>query len=425
MHLLRCLVCGLTLTVVLFDPAPLRSQRVRFPGAPNPAAVTPPAPVTLGTPTATPFDPYALGPSISTVPVIPPSGLQTPVPTFQPPPIVQGPLVIQGGPLAGANVAPALPPPALPGQAYPSTSPPAIFPDGLFSGWNSNSPWLSPFGAATAPPPYERLFEDFFLRYTWLYAEPALSNRNSLEQNDVEMATSMVFPGFFDTNSEIRITPGFILTLLHGPWPAAAPVGLSQGLPNRTYSAYLDSHFRPQVTPVLGGELNARVGVYTDFEHVTRHSIRVTGRGLVLVKLTPTATLKGGVEYINRVDLKMFPAGGVLWEPNPQRRWDIYFPRPKLANYATTIADTEIWWYVGAEYGGGSWTIKHPDISVSDRIDINDIRAFLGFDFTRPSGFTGFVEGGYVFEREIIYVSSVVPDLKIDDTFMLRAGFIW
>jgi hypothetical protein len=327
--------------------------------------------------------------------------------------------------LTGANVAPALPPPAFPGQAYPSTSPPAIFPDGLFSGWNSNSPWLNPFGSATAPPPYERLFEDFFLRYTWLYAEPAPSDRNSLEQNDVEMATSMVFSGFFDTNSEIRITPGFILTLLHGPWPAAAPVGLSQGLPNRTYSAYLDSHFRPQVTPVLGGELNARVGVYTDFEHVTRHSVRVTGRGLVLVKLTPAATIKGGVEYINRVDLKMFPAAGVLWEPNPQRRWDIYFPRPKLANYATTIADTEIWWYVGAEYGGGSWTIKHPDISASDRIDINDIRIFLGFDFSRPSGFTGFVEGGYVFEREIIYVSSVVPDLKIDDTFMLRAGFIW
>ena len=117
-------------------------------------------------------------------------------------------------------------------------------------------------------------------------------------------------------------------------------------------------------------------------------------------------------------------------------RWDIYFPRPKLANYATTIANTEVWWYVGGEYGGGSWTIQHPAgtaffagfpvaiPAVSDRIDINDIRVFLGLDFTRPSGFTGFVEGGYVWRREIVYVSAV-PDLELEDTFMLRAGFIW
>ena len=52
----------------------------------------------------------------------------------------------------------------------------------------------------------------------------------------------------------------------------------------------------------------------------------------------------------------------------------------------------------------------------------------MGIDFTRPSDLTGFVEGGYVFEREIVYVDgfSTTPfKFNMKDTFMVRAGVIW
>jgi len=136
-------------------------------------------------------------------------------------------------------------------------------------------------------------------------------------------------------------------------------------------------------------------------------------------------TIKGGVEYIDRNDLKLLPAGGVLWEPSPKTRFDISFPRPKLAKYFTTLGANEVWWYVGAEYGGGAWYVRDMGGNpYTGPIDINDYRAFAGLDFTRPSGLTGFVEGGYVFEREIFYVA-VQNVFPLEDTFMLRAGLIW
>ena len=317
-------------------------------------------------------------------------------------------------------------PPTLSGPPYPATGPPAVFPNGIFpnSTWTPGS-WMGGVigGAAVSPPPYQRLFEDFFIRATWLEGNPSPANFTELQQLDFEAATSLVVPGPLGGTGEVRVTPGFILHLLDGPNGIAV-----LGLPNQLYSAYLDSYIKPQFTPQLSGELNLRAGVYTDFNHLINDSVRLTGRGLVLVQLTPTATFKAGVEYLDRNDIKLLPAGGILWQPNPHTRYDFYFPRPKLAKYLTTLGNNEIWWYVGGEYGGGAWTVQDNPPGYKGRIDINDLRVFLGADFTRPSGLTGFFEGGYAFEREIVYVDgfAVAPfTFKLKDTFMLRAGVIW
>ena len=135
--------------------------------------------------------------------------------------------------------------------------------------------------------------------------------------------------------------------------------------------------------------------------------------------MTPTVALKAGVEYLDRVDIKMLPAVGILWEPDPQTRFDIYFPRPRLSKYWTTWGNTDIWWHVGAEYGGGSWTV---DQAVSQRVDINDIRVFIGLDWDRLNGVDGLFEVGYVFDRDIVYEYTTANNTNLKDTFMLRLG---
>jgi hypothetical protein len=102
-------------------------------------------------------------------------------------------------------------------------------------------------------------------------------------------------------------------------------------------------------------------------------------------------------------------------------RFDILFPNPKLTQYITTVGTSELWWYVAGEYGGGAWTIERADGS-SDRIDINDIRVMLGLEWMSQRGFGGFVEAGFVFEREVIYVVDPSDSFDPDDTFMVRAG---
>ena len=53
----------------------------------------------------------------------------------------------------------------------------------------------------------------------------------------------------------------------------------------------------------FGGELEGRIGVYSDFDSVTSDSLRFTGKGLAVIKLSPHMTLKAGVWYINRVNI--------------------------------------------------------------------------------------------------------------------------
>ena len=418
---MRRLIWGLAVVAIVLSAAPLRSQRVRLPApaaVPGSAVAQPPG-VTLGAPVTTPFDPYNVAPPLPTpaLPSVPGTAPTFTNPTLPSPSVIQAPGTVNGS-LVAPNAAGI---PILSGPRYPSTAPPAMFPDGIFPNWDwTPGQWLG--GGAITPPPYESLFQDFFMRHTWFHGE---TDPQELEMHETEAATSLVIPGPLGISKDIRLTPGFIFYTLEGPVVLA---GSTHGdLPGRLYGGYLDSFLDPQITSQLSAELNARIGVYSDFDHLTDDSIRLTGRGIFLLRLTPSATLKGGVEFLDRLDIKLLPAGGVLWEPNPQTRFDIYFPRPKLAHYFRTIGASEIWWYVGAEYGGGSWTVREVagENPFTGRIDINDFRGFVGLDFTRPSGFTGFIEGGYAFEREIIYDGNLGMTLDLEDTFMVRAGLIW
>ncbi len=88
-----------------------------------------------------------------------------------------------------------------------------------------------------------------------------------------------------------------------------------------------------------------------------------------------------------------------------------------------------MWWYVSGYYGGGAWTIEREDGS-SDNIDLNDLRIVLGVEWGRNELLRqghrfAFLEGGYVFNRELIYRIRPQDNLELDDSFMIRAGFVY
>jgi hypothetical protein len=117
-----------------------------------------------------------------------------------------------------------------------------------------------------------------------------------------------------------------------------------------------------------------------------------------------------------------------LWEPNDRTRFDIYFPKPKLASYLSTIGNNDYWWYVAGEYGGGSWTVKREIAPIlTDRYDQNDIRLIVGLEWGPAEWFRdgrrlGFVEAGWVTDREGIYYLRTQDNFSLRDSFMLRAG---
>lgn len=254
-------------------------------------------------------------------------------------------------------------------------------------------------------------------QYTWL---PGGNNPGDLDINDVDLSLPIEIPDFLGSSQPWYLIPTFGLHLWDGP---AGPADL----PERAYSAVLDTYFRSDVTQRLGVELAAGVGIYTDFNTLTFHSLRVTGKGLMHLRLTPDTVMKAGVWYLGRNHIRLLPAVGIVWTPNPQTRWDIFFPQPRLSQYFTTVNELDVWWYLGGEYGGDAWTIEREN-GFSDQIDINDIRLSVGLEWGSPKAMEtgtryGFLETGLVFNREIRYSTTPADNFAPKSTIFLRIGF--
>lgn len=242
--------------------------------------------------------------------------------------------------------------------------------------------------------------------------------------NDLEIYGTVTLP-FAPAVAPLEISPGFAVHFWDGP---DGTTSLSTpDLPPSAFDAYLDFGWRPQITPSFSADLGVRPGVYSDFSNVNSHSIRIKGRALGIYAYSPTIRIVGGIIYYDRFDTKLLPAFGFIWTPNYDTRFDIVFPQPKLAQRFTTVGNTEWWWYVSGEYGGGAWTVERAS-GASDAIDYDDLRFILGTEW-RPagglSGITGRFEVGYVFNRKIKYIYTSTPDFKPNDTVMLRFGLTY
>lgn len=236
---------------------------------------------------------------------------------------------------------------------------------------------------------------------------------NGLGLTDLGISASFSFPFF--QNAPIFVTPGFRVTWWDGPAYSTAD------MPPQTYDAYIDTSWTPQINPWFGIDVGVRVGVYSDFNAVTSQSLRIMGRGLGVFTFNPQFQAVLGVVYLDRLRIKLLPAGGVIWLPNRDTRLDILFPNPKLAHRLGAFRNTDIWGYLSAEYGGGKWSIERL-AGNSDAVEYDDIRVMLGLDFLSFNGMRGYSEIGYVFQRRLIYLSGNPHNYIPSDTVMFRSG---
>jgi hypothetical protein len=420
---------------MLSAAVPAWAQRVQFPTM---LAQQPGGAYGSPAPGATPTVPPG-----SLVPVSPPSTAP-----FASPPPVSGPSTFNappsapfGGPSAGADpstITPSLSSP--PPSATPTTAPPAWDPYASPGATPYSSTVPSPY--VPAPPPYTgsaepiypdglptilpadwaqqaqaplRFLQEARLRETWL--APFGGNSGKLGVTITEVSATFAIPVMYN-QAPILITPGAAGNWWNGPVSQAPGYA---DLPPATYDTYIDAGWQPQVTPWFSANLGVRTGLYTDFHSVNSHSIRIMGRGLGVITVTPTLQFAVGVVYLDRNLVKILPAGGVIWTPNADNRWEILFPNPKISRHWRQFGTVDVWCYVSGEYGGGAWTIRRAN-GTGDDFDYNDIRVMLGTETFSQRGIHGNFEIGYVFDRALVYRSGDPSRFYPSDTMMLRAG---
>ena len=408
----------------------ITSPPIRFP-SPATKFYAPPTSPTI--PSAFPMAPAVTMPNIApaslpTSPMIAPTvqpsapSFTAGTPVFAAQPIVPDPAVGTGIPPATLNgtIAPTIPgfdpyaDPTLP------TTQPYYDPGGTGQFVTDPSLTQQPLMSGATFGQWPRFLQQLRFRYTWLNR----GGTRGLGWSQAELSGSFMIPMFFlPENAPLIITPGFNLHLVDGPNTPAT----GASLPPRLYDAFVDVGWTPQITYGLSADVGIRGGVYSDFSSLTSESFRLQGRGFGVWQTTDTHQWRAGVIYVNRLDIKLLPAGGLVWTPggpNGNVRFDILFPNPKFAYRVGSYRTNDLWWYLAGEYGGGSWSIKGP----GQRFDYNDIRLITGLEWTGQYGLRGFVEGGWVLKREIDYLRNGAlgnTDYDPPQTVMLRAGLTY
>jgi hypothetical protein len=302
-------------------------------------------------------------------------------------------------------------------------------PGGGSSSLLGQDPYLSP-GQFQLSPMFNqvyRLLKDVSLDYHWFSGHG--SNPKQLGINDVDLAASFNVPMPYSPQTPVIVTPGFAFHFWDGP-KSVAPAFAD--MPPQTFDAFLNARWTPKLNELLKAELEVQTGVYSDFRQLNGDSLRVTGKGMFVLSYSPGIQVKGGVWYLDREQVKLLPAGGIVWTPDPfnqDTRFEILFPNPSFHQRLRTINNTEWWWYVSGDYGGDTWTIKRtegPAAGAVDLVDYNDIRVAVGLEFKRlNSGLTGLFEAGGAFDRELAYRSLSPATFRPQSAFFLRAGVVF
>ena len=220
------------------------------------------------------------------------------------------------------------------------------------------------------------------------------------------------FPSF---ESPLIVTPGFNFHLLSGPEDPE--------LPARVYDAYLHLMWLPMLNDRWSGILAVSPGIYSDFKDVDDQALRITGRALARYEWVPNRLeVLFGIVYLDRTDLSLLPAAGLVWTPTDDVRLDLIFPRPKLAwRFAYDNATFEDWLYLLGEFGGDTWSVER-ESGRNERITSRDWKAIIGYERKLNGGAGYRAEIAYVFSREVEFESGGEPDYEPDDTLMLRAS---
>ena len=225
----------------------------------------------------------------------------------------------------------------------------------------------------------------------------------------------------FDLNSDeegLKVDFGSAVHFVSGP--------SRSDLPPRLFDIFWNTRFTAETDYGIGIDANFKLGLFTDFEDSVREGWRFPGRVLGYADLwhnsTEVARVVAGIEYLDLEQTEILPAGGIIFEPNPDTKIDLYFPRPQARFRIDQDDIDDHWLYFRGEYHGSAWAIERT-AGNADVVSLTEFRATVGLETISndKDESTSFAEFGYIFNRDLEYRSGL-GNFQPADTVVFRMG---
>jgi hypothetical protein len=144
-------------------------------------------------------------------------------------------------------------------------------------------------------------------------------------------------------------------------------------------------------------------------------------RGAVFIRTSPHWMVALGAAYWHRVDDIVIPYAGVVWTPNDIWELRLMFPKSRISYFVGNWWGSAAWVYGSLEYGVEAYEINlQGPLGGPEKIQLSDYRALFGLR-AEGGGVTGFVEGGWVFDRQVDFLYGT-PGFDINTGFIARLG---
>jgi hypothetical protein len=281
----------------------------------------------------------------------------------------------------------------------------AIFPEAPSSG-------LRPL--PRSPDARDGVFQKAEFTATWI---PQLDD-GGLGWTDLRSEIVFGLP-FFTRETPILITPSYELHFLESPDAV--------DLPPRLHDLVIDfNHFR-RIANNWIANIAVAPGFYADDHSFdSDDALRINGRAIAIYDPTPEWKGVLGVTYLHGGWAKIVPVFGVVYEPSDDVKYELVFPRPRVAwrlPQSPVPGRDEFWFYVLGEFANAIWAFEQED-GTADTFAYRDWRLIVGLERKIIRGLSHRVELGYVFNREMKLADNG-NEVELEDSFLLRAGIVY
>jgi hypothetical protein len=276
---------------------------------------------------------------------------------------------------------------------------------GLFNPYIRRFPFPAP-----GPYPY-RVGWSKYDDITWMPAQPTHGVAGNLQV--VEWNASVQYAHAFSTGQIFTWTGAANSSYLTGPSGVALPGELDQLAADFELTTMHDCPWNWQLgfTPQMA----------SDFQRsLNSNAYNFDGRAILFYRSSPTLMFALGAAYWNRVTDRIIPHAGIIW--NPDDRWEVRLLSPKSQiSYALgEFWGVRCWAYGSLEYTVNAYQVDIEDTRVKDRMESSDYRLLAGIN-SQYGRFTGFLEGGLIFNRHVRFAGPT-PDFNISNGPLMRAG---